>query len=75
MKQVKPPSLTRVLSGSAGAWWLAHSMHPGFFSVALMLLSMIPILIAELYLIAPKKSPATPDFPPENENTAQEDSA
>lgn len=49
MEFVKLPRPMRWFWGSLGAYWVADIINPGFFSVAIMALLMIPILIADIY--------------------------
>jgi hypothetical protein len=48
MKIIKLPSPTRLIFGSLGAFWLAVSVNPGFSSIGIMILLLIPVLIFEL---------------------------
>lgn len=48
MEIIKMPRPIRWIWASLGAYWLAEIIHPGFFSVAVMALVMIPLLIADL---------------------------
>lgn len=57
MQPVTLPSPIRILCSSLASWWLAHSMNPGFFAVATMLLLMIPIWATELLLSRTQTSP------------------
>lgn len=54
--------------GSIGAYWLADIINPGFFSVAVMALCMIPILILDIYF-----PPEPPPPPVKVEADSQED--
>jgi hypothetical protein len=49
MEMVTMPRPMRWLWGSVGAYWLTDAINPGFFSVAVMALVMIPILIVDFY--------------------------
>ncbi|MCX7088318.1 MAG: hypothetical protein NTV00_09725 [Methylococcales bacterium] len=49
MEIVRIPRPMRWFWGSLGAYWLADMINPGFFSVAIMALLMIPILILDMY--------------------------
>jgi hypothetical protein len=49
MEIAQLPKPMRWFWGSLAAYWLADMINPGFFSVAIMALLMIPILIADLY--------------------------
>ncbi len=48
MEIITMPRPMRWVWASLGAYWLAHLIHPGFGSVAIMALLMIPILIVDL---------------------------
>jgi hypothetical protein len=48
METIKMPRPMRWMWASLGAYWLAGIIHPGFFSVAIMALLMIPIIIADV---------------------------
>lgn len=49
MKIIKLPRPTRLIFGSLGAFWLAVAIHPGFNSVGIIILLLIPVLIFELF--------------------------
>jgi hypothetical protein len=53
MKISKLPSPTRLVLASLGAFWLAGTMHPGFNSIGILILLLIPVLIFET--LFPKK--------------------
>lgn len=55
MEIISMPRPMRWIWGSLGAYWLADMINPGFFSIALMALLMVPVLILDMY------------FPPEPE--------
>ncbi|MGR9045974.1 MAG: hypothetical protein ACU83N_11800 [Gammaproteobacteria bacterium] len=46
-KNIKLPGPMRFVWGSLGCYWLSGNGHAGFFGIALMLLSMIPVLMIE----------------------------
>lgn len=48
MKKIKLPSSKTLLIGSLGAFWLADKVNPGFNSVGILLLLLIPVLLFEL---------------------------
>lgn len=48
MEIITMPRPMRWIWASLGAYWLAHIIHPGFVSIAIMALLMIPVLIADL---------------------------
>lgn len=48
MKIIKLPSPTRLFFGSLGAFWLAGTINPGFNSIGILILLLIPVLIFEL---------------------------
>ena len=48
MEIITMPRPMRWIWASLGAYWLAHIIHPGFVSIAIMALLMIPLLIADL---------------------------
>ena len=48
MEIITMPRPIRWIWASLGAYWLAHIIHPGFVSIAIMALLMIPLLIADL---------------------------
>lgn len=49
MEIISMPRPMRWVWGSLGAYWLADMINPGFFSIAIMALLMIPVLIMDLY--------------------------
>lgn len=49
MEIISMPRPMRWVWGSLGAYWLADMINPGFFSIAIMALLMIPVLILDLY--------------------------
>ncbi len=71
MELTKIPGPMRVIWGSIGAWWVGQQINPGFFSIALLMLCLIPVLVFELYFYEPKKvslkSPSTPQQTPASE--------
>lgn len=48
MEIITMPRPMRWIWASLGAYWLANIIHPGFVSIAIMALLMIPVLIADL---------------------------
>jgi hypothetical protein len=73
MELTKIPGPMRIIWGSIGAWWVGQLLNPGFFSVAILMACLIPIVIFELYFYEPKKVslnlPAQPNDKPEAEQT------
>ncbi len=55
MEMTKIPGPMRVIWGSIGAWWVGHLLNPGFISIAILMLCLVPVLIFELYFYEPKK--------------------
>ncbi len=55
MELTKIPGPMRVIWGSIGAWWVGQLLNPGFFSVAILMLCLIPVLVFELYFHVPRK--------------------
>lgn len=55
MELAKIPGPMRVVWGSIGAWWVGQLLNPGFFSIAILMLTLMPVLIFELYCYEPKK--------------------
>ncbi len=49
MEVIQMPRPMRWIWASLGAYWLSSIIHPGFFSIAIMALLMIPILIADVF--------------------------
>ncbi len=49
MEIISMPRPMRWIWGSLGAYWLADMINPGFFSIALMALLMVPVLILDMY--------------------------
>jgi hypothetical protein len=47
MKKIKLPSLTTMLLGSLGAFWLANRMHLSFNLIGIMILLLVPIIVFE----------------------------
>lgn len=52
MEIVKHPKPMRWFWASLAAYAVADIINPGFFSIAIMALVMIPILIADIYFPA-----------------------
>lgn len=68
MEIIKMPRPIRWIWASFGAYWLSNIIHPGFFSVAIMALLMIPIIIADVFF--PPLLPALEKG--DNENASSE---
>lgn len=67
MEIISMPRPMRWIWGSLGAYWLADMINPGFFSIALMALLMVPVLILDMYF------PPEPEPPVGSEEVAEED--
>lgn len=76
METVTIPGPMRIMTASAGAWWIADFINPGFHAIAIMTLLMIPILTWEFYLILPIATvePVSAPLPPVDEEEDQENS-
>lgn len=76
MEIISMPRPMRWIWGSLGAYWLADIINPGFFSVAIMALLMIPVLVLDLYY-PPEAEASKPDanLTQENSPEAAEDAA
>lgn len=46
-KIIELPGPMRIVWGSLGCYWLADVLNTGFFGIALMLLSLIPVIVIE----------------------------
>ncbi|PKM11638.1 MAG: hypothetical protein CVV13_08460 [Gammaproteobacteria bacterium HGW-Gammaproteobacteria-3] len=55
---IKIPGPMRIVWGSLGCYWLKDMLNPGFLTIAVMLLSLIPVLVMEKYF--PGQSEKTP---------------
>jgi short subunit fatty acids transporter len=48
-KNVALPSPMRMVWGALAAYWLRDIIHPAFTLIAVMILLMIPVLIADMF--------------------------
>ncbi|WP_031434044.1 hypothetical protein [Methylomarinum vadi] len=74
MQPVTLPNPIRILCSSLASWWLAHSMNPGFFAVATMLLLMIPLWATEL-LLSLAQTAHTPNKKATDKDSVKENTA
>lgn len=49
MKVVKIPGPSRLLVASVCAYWLAGVIHSAFVGIAVLILLLIPVVLAEFY--------------------------
>jgi len=58
-KNVVLPSPMRMVWGALAAYWLRDIIHPAFTLIAVMILLMIPVLIANMFF--PERKPIVVD--------------
>ena len=60
-KNVVLPGPMRMVWGALAAYWLRDIIHPAFTLIAVMILLMIPVLIANMFF--PERKPIVVDNP------------
>jgi hypothetical protein len=55
METVKTPSPWRLLLASLCAFWLSGIVNPAFVGIAVLILLLIPVLLAEFYFFSEAK--------------------
>ncbi len=74
MEPIKLPNPFQFVGASLAAWWLAHVVNPGFFAVAVMIMLMIPVLLADSYPLAGEAAATSNVTENAEENPVQENS-
>ncbi len=71
-KNVVLPGPMRMVWGALAAYWLRDIIHPAFTLIAVMILLMIPVLIANMFF--PERKPIVIDNPevPTDDNEAED---
>lgn len=73
METIKIPGPMRLVWGSLGAWWLAYILNPGFHSISVLLLFLVPVVVKEIYSSPRSEKPTPPTVELlEANDTAQE---